>query len=69
MPRAEAFALTLQETLDMNGWGILTPDERAASRCDFQREHIEICGFVLRRLADLTRYAGRALPAHLGSKA
>jgi len=60
--KADRFALPLQETLDMNGWDIMTPDERASILADLASEHEEICSTVCQRLSSLTSHAGRPFP-------
>jgi len=59
---ADRFALPLQETLDMNGWTIMTPDERASMLADLASEHEEICSTICQRLSCLATHAGRPFP-------
>lgn len=60
--KADRFTLPLQETLDMNGWDIMTPDERASIVADLASEHEEICACICQRLSSLAAHAGRPFP-------
>lgn len=62
MGAVDRFALRFDETLEMNRWEELSPHERASCIGDFEREHVEVCTAVNRRIAFLASQAGRPFP-------